>query len=252
MWGQRIAWGAAALGIASPLVVSCSSVENTGVLGNGEFRYLCSSGDSDTACSGQSSFSDTGVALPNAIAVGATFQVGYAPKSSGGTVVQGANGYEIIPASPEIANASGDTIQALRSGYITLLARHVGNADVDDFVYLKFSPIQKVTTSQTSISMLAGDMHTIQLQAFDQLGQSLAGLLACQWQVTSATQAVTLQSTPTAGSATLKATNDGDATVTATCGNATVSVQVTVTGPVPMDGGTDAATDSATDGGTNG
>ena len=131
-------------------VVACSS-QPTGVLGNGEFRYLCGGG-ADQGCAGAGSDTD----LPGASAVGSTFQIGYTPKSSEGSV-QGESGYEIVAASPRLASTSGDTIAALREGYVALLARHVGDATVDDFVHLHFASIRTLTVSPSaSVTVVAG------------------------------------------------------------------------------------------------
>ncbi len=52
------------------LTIACGcSPQPTGVLGNGEFSYLCD-GDADVACTG----ADTDTDLPGAIAVGSTFR----------------------------------------------------------------------------------------------------------------------------------------------------------------------------------
>jgi hypothetical protein len=222
--------------MAAAMAAGCSNPATEGVLGRGQFRYLCSSGQSDSACVGGSS-SDT--ELPAAIAVGATFAVGYAPASNnaGGTV-QGETGYQIVPASSEFAAASGSTIVAHRAGLVALLAQHVGNADVDDFVHLRFSSIQSLSANPMSIFLSPGETQTVHLSAFDALSAPLAGQIACQWQVPSGASSIALQSMSPGGVATLQAIGGGSAVVQATCGTASVNVQVTVSGAPAGDGGT--------------
>jgi hypothetical protein len=210
--------------------LACSSSE-TGVLGNGQFRYICQSGQ-DMACDGAGS---SDVDLPGAIAVGATFQIGYTPKSSGGTI-QGATGYEIVPASTRLAAATGNTIGALREGYVALLARHVGNADVDDFVHLRFATARTLVAQPTSLVIAAGSDSSVGLRALDVLGAPLAGSLGCQWQVTAGAPSVTVSGVPIGGSATVSVAADATittATVHALCGAASIDIPVTVTGGSP-------------------
>jgi hypothetical protein len=220
--------------IASALAGGCSNPATEGVLGRGQFRYLCS-GQPDSACVGGSSATD----LPDPIAVGATFAVGYAPASnSSGTTVQGETGYEIVLASSEFAAASGNTIVAHRAGRVALLAQHVGNADVDDFVHLRFAAIQTVSANPASVSLSPGETDTIHLSAFDALSAPLAGQIACQWGITSGASSIALQSA-SAGVATLQAIAGGSAVVQATCGTASVDIPVTISGAPPVgDGGT--------------
>ena len=140
---------AAAVG-AMALACGCSS-HPTGVLGNGEFRYLCGD-DSDTACTS----GDTDTDLPSAaIAVGSAFQMAYRPNSSAGSI-QGATGYEIVAASPRLATTSGDTVATLREGFVALLARHTGNSTIDDFVHLHFRSIHTLIASPPTVTLGAG------------------------------------------------------------------------------------------------
>jgi hypothetical protein len=224
--------GAALAGVA--IGAGCSA-HPTGVLGNGEFRYLC--GDSaDTACSGAGGDTD----LPGAIAVGSTFQMLYRPNSSTGSV-QGDTGYEIIAASPRLASTSGDTIAALHPGYEALLARHVGNTTVDDFVHLRFEAIRNLVVSpSTPVTVPVGGQESIGLQALDALGAPLAGRLSCQWTVTAGGSAIAVAGSTTGGSATITAsavTGVTTGNVHATCGDASVDVAVTVTGVTEGDAG---------------
>ncbi len=215
-------------------VCGCSSPDTTGVLGNGEFRYLCD-GDVDTACSGDETDTD----LPGAIAVGATFQIGYTPHSSIG-YVEGDTGYEIIAASPRLASTSGDTIAALREGYVALLARHVGNATIDDFVHLRFNAIRTlVVTPSTSVTVSAGQQATLEVSALDALGAPLAGRLSCQWGVTAGAPSIALVGSPIGDSATVMTSAQGSVTggsVHVVCGAGSVDVPITVTGVSPANG----------------
>lgn len=222
---------AALAGLA--FLCACSS-HPTGVLGNGEFRYLCD-GDTDMACTA----GDTDTDLPGAIAVGSTFQIGYRPNSSTG-IVQGDTGYEIIAASPRLASTSADTIAALREGYVALLARHVGNATIDDFVHLRFNDIRTLTANPSSVTVAAAGQESLVVEARDALGAPLAGRLACQWSVAAGGPAIALVGSPTGSSAAVTASAQGAVTagtVHVVCGAGSVDVPVMVTGVVPSDAG---------------
>jgi hypothetical protein len=217
------------------LAFSCGcSSHPTGVLGNGEFRYLCGS-DIDTACSA----GDTDTDLPGAIAVGSTFQIAYRPNSSTGTV-QGDTGYEIVAASPRLASTSADTIAALRQGYVALLARHVGNATIDDFVHLHFDVIRTLNANPSSVTVAAGGQESIAVEAHDALSAPLAGRLSCQWSVAAGGPSIALVGSKAGSSAAVMASAQGGVTagiVHIVCGAASVDVPVTVTGVVPSDAG---------------
>jgi hypothetical protein len=222
-------------GLALAACVGACSSQPTGVLGNGEFRYLCGGG-ADQACANAGSDTD----LPGAIAVGSTFQIGYTPKSSEGSV-QGESGYEIVAASPRLASTSGDTIAALREGYVALLARHVGDATVDDFVHLHFASIRTLTAiPSASVTVAAGGQASIELQALDALGAPLSGRLSCQWLVTAGAPAIAVVGASFGGSAVVTASGDGGTVagnVHATCATGSIDVPVTVTGVAPADAG---------------
>ena len=218
---------------AMAFACGCSS-HPTGVLGNGEFRYLCD-GEADTACTGGEQDTD----LPGAIAVGSTFQIVYRPNSSSGTV-QGETGYEIVAATPRLASTSADTVAALREGYEALLARHVGNATIDDFVHLRFDSIRTLIANPSSITVAAGGQESIAVEARDALNASLAGRLSCQWTVAAGAPAIGLVGSPLGGSATVTASAQGGVTagtVHIVCGAASVDVPITVTGVVSSDAG---------------
>jgi hypothetical protein len=230
--GRRVAGLAVGAAVS---VCACSPSSTVGVLGRGHFQYECGSAI-DSYCGTSTSSTD----LPGAIAVGATFAVAYAPLSSDSTnTVEGTTGYQIVPASQEFATASGTTILANRPGIVALLAQHVGNANVDDFAYLTFKAIQSVRATPASVSIAAGETQSVRLDASDAVGGSLAGQLACQWEITRGASAVSLQVLSTGGSATLRALagGGGDATVRATCGGATADVTVQAIGGVAIDGG---------------
>jgi len=214
------------------------------VLGNGRFRYVCGAGLSDLGCTNTSDQD-----LPGAIAVGAKFQIAYAPNSSAGGIVEGESGYVIVAASSELAATTANTIVALRPGYVALMAEHVGKSTVDDFVHLKFSPIQTLRPGRSSLTLSAGEERVIDLQPLDPNGSPLAGQIPCQWLVTSGAQSVAIDENAVSRSETVRALAGGTATVRATCVNATADIAVTVSG-LPAAGGTDAG--GTDDGGTNG
>jgi len=238
MLGECRLWGGVL--VASWLSYGCSS-PTTGALGNGHFQYVCSSSSWDAACTASSTFGGSAIDLPSVIAVGGTFQLGYAPLSdNGNTTVQGATGYEIIPGSPELAAASGENMLALRSGYVALIARHVGNDTVDDFVPgIKLSPIHALRADPASLTVAVGSSQTVQLTPTDMVGSTLAGQIACQWTVTSGASSISLMGSATNGSASVMALSGGNATVHAVCRGASADVDVTVTGGPALDGGTD-------------
>jgi hypothetical protein len=249
VWGLRAGFSIALAG-----VWGCQPVPPTGVLGNGGFQYLCGSQEGDPSCTGSSGTAD----LPGAVAVGAKFQLAYTPRSSSGTTVEGANGYEVVPASSELALATGNTVVAQRAGYVALLARNTGTATVDDFVFLKLAAIAEVKTASPDVSLAAGQSSTLEVEAFDKLGAQLSGQLACSW-TTSDPAIVEVASHTGLGQLTAGCAG-GTATVTATCGAAAVVVTVTVAaGGCAGDAGvgTDASSDAGdagapNDGGSNG
>ena len=193
---------------AALTALAACSAHTSGVLGNGEFRYLCD-GDADAACSE----AETDTDLPgDAIAVGSTFQIGYTPNPSLTSVPVDDN-YEIVAASPRLASTSGNTIAALREGYVALLARHVGNATIDDFVHLRFNAIRSlVVTPSPSLTLSAGGQETIGLQAQDALGAPLAGRLSCEWDVTAGAPSIGLAGSPTGNTAIVTASPQGEPT----------------------------------------
>jgi hypothetical protein len=233
---------------AMALACGCSS-HPTGVLGNGEFRYLCD-GDPDTACSS----GDSDIDLPGPIAVGSTFQMAYRPNSSTGSV-EGETGYDIMAASPRLAMTSGNTIAALREGFVALMAQHVGNSTIDDFVHLQFRAIRTLVASPPSLTVGARGQESITLEAHDDLDAKLAGRLRCQWEVTSGGPSIALVGSPTGGSASITASGEGGVnagTIHVVCGTASADVQVTVTGVSAADAGGPADASQALDGGSNG
>jgi hypothetical protein len=220
----------------SLFAAGCSSQAATvGVLGNGQFRYVCGSAHNDSACTGAGSDTD----LPAGVAVGAVFDVSYAPSSSNSNAtVQGYTGYQIVPASTELASATGSTIGALRAGLVALLAQRVGNANVDDFVHVKFEAVHSVSAQPGTVTVAPGGTTYVTLSAFDMLSAPLAGRIACQWTVSSGSSVVAVTADGQGGTATVQGMADGQATLHATCGAASIDVPVTVSGAPVGDGGT--------------
>jgi hypothetical protein len=235
MTGQHRARGFAPLAAAlAAFAFGCSHASTVGVLGRGQFQYLCSTA-ADAHCG---TSEPKQIDLPGAIAVGATFAISYAPESSNGSsTVQGATGYQIVPASAEFAAATDTTIVARRAGLVALLAEHVGNADVDDFVHIKFASIQALAANPSSFTLGAGETRTVRLEASDAVGAPLAGELACQWQAMSGGSSVALEVLSMGGAATLRGIAGGAATIRATCGSATADISVTIAGGIANDGG---------------
>jgi hypothetical protein len=235
--GSHTAGRLAGFSVCAAFLAGCSSAD-TGVLGNGRFRYVCSAGGSDLGCMASSDQD-----LPGAIAVGAKFEIAYAPNSGIGGVVEGESGYNIIAASSALANTTANTIVALRSGYVALLAEHVGKSTVDDFVHLKFSPIQTLRRpGGNSLTLSAGEAQVISLEPLDPIGAVLAGQIPCQWLAASGPQFVMIDPNAVSRSASVRGVAGGMATVRATCVNATVDIAVTVRGSPPAGTTADAGT----------
>ncbi|HLK41126.1 MAG TPA: hypothetical protein VKU41_30455 [Polyangiaceae bacterium] len=237
MGSRRMAVASAAL---LACVASCSNNEDTGVLGNGAFRYLCSSESTDEACTGASD-----VDLPAALAVGASFQIAYSPNSSSsGGVVEGVTGYEIIAASPEFATTTGDTIAAQREGLVALLAEHVGKSTVDDFIHLRFSTIARLKPSDSQgrplplpVSLGPGESMVVTVEPFDVNAAKLYGQIPCAWYAPGGSP-VTVDPNATSRSASVQGVGGGTGTVHVTCASAVVDIPFTVSGPPLADGGT--------------
>ncbi len=125
---------------------------------------------------------------------------------------------------------------------MALLARHVGNATIDDFVHLHFDAIRTLVVSPSpSVTVSAGGQESIGLHALDALGAPLAGRLSCQWEVNEGAPTIGfVGGSPTGGAATIMAAAQGGASggsIHVVCGAASVDVPVTVTGGTTADAG---------------
>ena len=225
---SRVAAAATLLALAG-----CERVP-TGELGNGEFQYSCT-GAPDSACGSGSSAQS--IQLPAQVAVGASFSVTYSPTTFNDTTVEESAGYTVVPASPIMAQGSGGAIVAQRQGYVALLARHNGTQNVDDYVHVVLTPVAQLVPDATQVTLSAGDTQTVTLRPLDAQGGDLAGQIGCTWSVTGNSGVVTLQAPSAGGSATLQGTGAGTTIVRASCGGASVDIDVTVIGSL-SDGGT--------------
>jgi hypothetical protein len=268
---SRGSMGAAIAGAAA-LLFACSKVP-TGELGQGEFRYLCAPGQVDTAC-GDSTLQCDGdptngatCHLPDLYAVGARFQIGYAPTTDFGYgTLEGQTNYLIVPASPELASGNGNTIVPLRAGWEALLAMQTGLTSVDDFVHVEFAAIAKLAPSQGSIAVATGESQTVSLTPTAADNSPLAGELACDWTIESSSCIAWLPGgTHQFGGVTVEGVAPGSGTLHVVCGASTADIPLTVTGAGSTgscDGGTeggdgaaeggDAAAEGGDDGGTDG
>lgn len=259
MGWRRMVWGASLAG--SALLGACTNEQGeTGVLGNGSFTYDCTNGQGDWYCS-QNGGGSGGqmLTLPNEIAVGAAFAVDYQPNNSDGNgTTEGATGYDITSASPELALSMGNTVVAQRAGYDALLATHTGTSTIDDFVHIEFVGVASLTPSAPTLQVQPGASQPVWVQPKDSVGTSMAGRLGCTWSVTAGQGIVTVPSAQQFGAVAVTGIQDGTATVQATCGQATTDVTVTVSGVAAVDGGGGDASgdatsrDSSSDGGTGG
>lgn len=233
----------------SVLLAACTNEQaERGVLGNGTFTYDCTNGQGDAYCS-QSGGSEM-LSLPNEIAVGAAFAVDYQPNdSSGNGTTEGATGYDITSASPELALSMGNTVVAQRAGYDALLATHAGTSTVGDFVHVEFVDVASLTLSSPAVQVQAGATQAVWVQPKDSVGTAMAGRLGCTWTVMSGQGIVTIPSGPQFGAIAVTGVQDGTASLQATCGEATANVTVTVSGVAQVDGGGgDAGSGDATSG----
>ena len=258
-----------AVASAAASLFACNKVP-TGELGQGEFRYLCAPSQFDTACGDSTLQCDGDPAngatchLPVAYAVGSRFQIGFAPTSDFGySTLENQTNYLVVPASPALATATGNTIVPHRAGWLALLAEQTGLTTVDDFIHIQLATVAKLTPSIDSIGLATGQSQTIFLTPVDATGTNLAGELECDWTITSPAGCIAWlpNGTHAFGGVVIEGVAPGSGTLHAACGTNTVDVPVTVTGTSTTgscDGGTggdaggDAGGDVANDGGGNG
>jgi hypothetical protein len=227
--------------------LACSLVPTpTGLLGNGTFTYVCptSAAAVDPGC-------PTPSGLPeHAVAVGASFQVAYAPLAQNGTTVEeGPSFFSVTPASPSLVSVSAGGLVATGPGYEALLA--YSGTVVDDFVFIQIADIDHLVPSVTPVVLEGNISQTISVQPADASGNILAGQLPCTWSVTAGANVIQLETASVSTSVWLQGVTDGTATVHAVCGAASVDLNVSVSGfdASASDGGTES---SASDGGTHG
>jgi hypothetical protein len=257
----NVVWVGAAVAGAAAGVVACSKVP-TGELGQGEFRYLCGPNQVDTACSDSTLACDGDITngatchLPDVYAVGARFQIGYAPTTDFGYgTLEGQTNYIVQPASPALARGTGNTITPMRAGWEGLLAMQTGLTSVDDFINVQFAAIAKLTPSVPSIGLATGASQTVTLTPTAADGTALAGELSCEWTIDSPTCIAWLPGgAQQFGGATIEGVAPGSGTLHAVCGAATADIPLTVTGASgggSCDGGSGGG-DGGNDGGDDG
>jgi hypothetical protein len=237
--------GGALLAAATATSALACSLTPTGLLGNGTFTYVCPSASATAV--------DPGCPTPDgwptsAVAVGASFQVTYAPVTQNGTTVEGASFFTVTPASPSLVTVSDGGLVATGSGYEALLA--YSGTVVDDFVFIKIAAIDHLVPSVTAVTLDGNTPQTLTVQPADASGNLLAGQLPCTWSVLTGANAIDL-TTSSPSSVQLQGVTDGSATVRAVCGAAAVDVYVSVSGFAAgaSDGGTES---SSSDGGAHG
>ncbi len=235
------------IGLAA-LVWSCGPDSTpTGVLGNGQFTYVCPPGNVDVGCNGATDTDgavfteDAGPSgggttnIPKVIAVGAAFSVTYASFSGTG-VVQGASGALVTPASPRLASVSGDQLIARREGYLALLAESSTAGAVEDFIFVRFSPIASVTPTRPAVSIGVGETETLSVTAKDASLEPLAGQLQCKWTASTGAALFDFEGAQTGASVQIRARVEGTAHVIADCGGVAAEISVDI-GPGSGDGG---------------
>jgi hypothetical protein len=152
-----------------------------GELGNGDFTYFCAS-DDDLACQNDL-FGASGV--PDAIAVGAHFDLRFDPDGPSSTAV-------IVPASRAILSTElglGTDTTGFRftsPGTVAVLAKSGGR--VLDFVHVTGALLDRVTITDRlgnevkSLSISTSDFgETLTASPRDDLGQILAGAMTYTW-----------------------------------------------------------------------
>jgi hypothetical protein len=177
------------LAAVAPLL-ACTPVP-TGELGQGNFRYLCAPNQADAACWGSTtsdcngSMDEGGTCnLPTAYAVGARFQIAYAPTTDFGyATLQGLSNYLIVPASPELAVATGNSIVPQRRGFVALFAMETGLSSVDDFIHVQLSDVATIAPAAAAVSLSAGQSQTLSVVPSDANGSQLAGEVKCTWTI---------------------------------------------------------------------
>jgi hypothetical protein len=245
--GKKTMGFALLAGATATTALACTLVPTpTGLLGNGTFTYLCPTASATAV--------DPGCPTPNgwpenAVAVGASFQVAYAPFSQNGTTVEGPSFYSVTPASPSLVSVSDGGLVATSSGYEALLA--YSGTVVDDFVFIRIAALDHLVPSVTPVMLDENFPLTLSVQPADASGNILAGQLPCTWSVTTGSNVIDLTIGSASTSVRLQGVTDGTATVHAVCGAASLDVNVNVSGfdASASDGGTES---SPSDGGAHG
>jgi hypothetical protein len=164
---------------------------NTGtqaVLENGYFSYLCVSG-ADPFCWPYGTFvPDTPRAMPNVVAVGASFNVRFSASSEAAQ-----DGSALVTSVSEnlLERDAGGLFVALKPGVAGLLATR--GSTIVDVIHVRIEPIASVLIDSTVDSFEPGEASTssavigvgqsllLRAAAFSQTGQVLAGVPHYQW-----------------------------------------------------------------------
>ena len=208
---------------------ACGDQGSIGELGNASFGYKCTS-DSDPICDADPNFNEGFVrAMPQLIAVGATFGVTYDSVSS--TAQEGSA--FVQPVSNELlasAAASGG-FMAIGPGYAGLLAMR--GSTVVDVIHVHLVAINHAQIAAPSpVSLSPGGLIDLRADALDASNAVLAGSLTYHW--TSDDVAVAeVVSSATTNEITLRANAAGQTTLRVTVHNVSAEVPVSVIAPSP-------------------
>jgi hypothetical protein len=266
----RVVVGAA---LAVAIAAGCSGITHPspsspsfkkGVLGNGGFTFKC---DDTVACDRYNNADE----FPADIAQGSTFELEFLLRADSGsfTYLKSAErGTTVEPVGKWInrgvSGSQGEAFAAVEAGIATISARDSKGWLVDYITVRVKKPDRLVVydaaykgsdpTKLVSVAMDTGETRSFRTVAFQGIATPLAGTLAVEW--TSSDQDVVAIEGYTRGKVNILARKGSTAPVTLTAkgGGLVATVEVTVTGAVAADAGTndagaDADADAAQDGG---
>lgn len=201
--------------------------ETPGELGNGSFTYFCAS-DDDLACQNDL-FGASGV--PDAIAVGAHFDLRFDPDGAASTAT-------LTPASRSILSTElglGTDTTGFRftaPGTVAILAKD--GAQVIDFVHVTGAALDRITVTDRAgnqvngISLSSSSFgETLTASPRDDLGQILAGAMQYAW-ASSDEDVVSVSQGFDPNEISLIPGSSGKATITVTVQGVQTSIPVTV------------------------
>lgn len=218
--GPRIAL----LGLGFAALTGCSQPPEVPTSGNGElhqgsFVYTCSSSSDAASCGPNGA-----PTLPTGIALGADFGLRYEPSA--------AEEHALEPsASFFTVDATTGRLHTARAGYGVVLVTN-DKGDVIDFVNLRVKTIATLTVAgvDPDTSLVVGETRTLDVTAFDAVGEPLAGTLALEWESSDpAVATVTVTDTDRSlGTATVHTVAPGTARLRVVAGTTTGTISIKV------------------------